>query len=405
MSSLIEKQILEIENLAEMKQKEIDYENYKKYNTLYLPAIEYLRKRDVLMYGGMAINELMPEKMKFYDKATLPDIDIFSINAQNIADNLIKIYEKRGIFDAAFKKALHENTFKFFVSGLQILDITVVSPSIYKQLKENSVKLKTGLKIRIVNREFLRMSMHAMLSQPKDSHRWTKVYDRLRKFYEIFPPIKTQCTSLKNKNKLEPPIFQSSMQDDLLYLIRDTQYVIFGGKALTHYLSNTKIPDIIWSNGPLAEIIVEDDLSEVGMAFIRRFSEKYDGSDFSLSPLYVENDLVCEHQYIQYKGHQLLGLYRPQMCVNYVMKRRIRIASIHTICRMYLMLIFSKHKHHVQEHIDCIIEEFTKLQILLTKNPSKKQLLQQFSLECYGEQQGLITLRRNFFNPSPVKIN
>ena len=70
-----------IENIALLKEEEIKNKNYDKYKYIFDEAINILKNMKVLLYGGTAINEFLPLNLKIYDEHTLPDIDIFSINA------------------------------------------------------------------------------------------------------------------------------------------------------------------------------------------------------------------------------------------------------------------------------------------------------------------------------------
>ncbi len=392
---MIERQLVKLENMARDKQKELDRENYQKYINLFEPAITFLRKQNVLLYGGMALNELFPKELKFYDDATLPDIDLFTTNAIDLCDQLQEYYKKKGYPLATYKQALHMNTYKFFVSGLQLLDITQVNATTFKTLKKNSIRLNHGLKIRIVNREYLRMSLHVLLSQPKDSHRWGKAFDRLRKFYELYPPEPTSACMSKSMTRNERAgKFKKQLTEDLLYMITDTEYVLFGGYALATLVD--ALPQKYFRKGTCMDLIVEGDIHEVSMKFIAQLQKKY-GDEFTVTDVHPSTELMSEHQYILHKGVPVIGVYKPQMCLSFFTRKKIRIASLHTICRMYVMLSLGSASVQKIYGKSCIMEWVTYLQVQSMKNPKKKSILQQFALECYGEQPGLITLRRNLF--------
>ena len=52
----LEKQLKRIENIAEKKNEEIERKNYEKYSYLYDICLKFLKKYDILLYGGSAIN-------------------------------------------------------------------------------------------------------------------------------------------------------------------------------------------------------------------------------------------------------------------------------------------------------------------------------------------------------------
>lgn len=383
MSRLVDRQLQKIEELAKQKQDEMDLENYQKYKGLYDVAIQFLQQEDVLMYGGMAINEMMPPKYKFYDEHVLPDIDVFTYNAMDIGNRLKKEYLAQGYKNASIKPALHKNTYKFFVAGLQILDLTEVKKETFLRLKRGSVK--KSMKIPIVNKEFLRLSLHSILSQPKDAHRWKKIYERLVKFYTVYPP-QTLCSP--SKRTLSSLSNMENMIRDTMYMLEGSPYILFGGMAIELFLGVTP------SNGPAVNIITGGSLKDVAEQFVAKLSEHY--ADVEMSAVVPDDSVVCEHVLILHKSKPFMGIYNPGMCVSYVTHKNYRIASIHTMCRMYTMMMLSGQSYHNRLQSRCFAEMLTRLQVRLTKEPSRKRLLKQFVLDCYGAQPGLITLRRNF---------
>ena len=73
MTILLDQQLKKIKSMAEKKALELEELQYEKYNVYFKSAIKFLKKEKVLMYGGSAINDLMPAKYKFYSERSLPD--------------------------------------------------------------------------------------------------------------------------------------------------------------------------------------------------------------------------------------------------------------------------------------------------------------------------------------------
>ena len=191
MNNLLKKDIIQnIEKLADQKELEIKRDYYYKYRKFYDLCISILKRHDVLLYGGTAINEIFPEPYKFYSKEELPDIDVFCTDYQPIAEDILRTFKKYGYKLTQVKEALHENTYKVFAEGLQLIDISVISKDFFKSLKKNSIKTKLG--IPAVSIDYLKYSLHLILSEPLNSWRWTKVYQRMVKLYTVYP-INTQC--------------------------------------------------------------------------------------------------------------------------------------------------------------------------------------------------------------------
>ena len=58
---------------------------------------DYLRKKELICYGGTAINNILPEHDQFYNKnVNLPDYDFFSKDALKNAKELADIFVNEG---------------------------------------------------------------------------------------------------------------------------------------------------------------------------------------------------------------------------------------------------------------------------------------------------------------------
>ena len=73
----------------------------------------FLRKKQLICYGGTALNNILPKKDQFYDKNTeVPDYDFYSPNALEDAKELADIYSELGYDDVEAKAGMHHGTFK-----------------------------------------------------------------------------------------------------------------------------------------------------------------------------------------------------------------------------------------------------------------------------------------------------
>lgn len=369
-----------INQAADRKAAELEKVNYDKYYDIYKVAIQFFRRAPVLMYGGLALNDIMPRDYKFYPKYTLPDIDVFCTNGEEIAKRLIAEYERRGYKIPAYKEALHPGTWKVFAEGLQVADISDVPPPVYRILAKHSRRGSLG--IRIVNRQFLRMSLHVMLSQPYDAHRWTKVFQRLISFYTIYPPSDfTRELAYKNEVVAE--------SNKAVYAALPKELIVFGLDKIGLYLDK--------QNGDYPVKVICDELpSTVAETIIANLTDKT--STRYTYKLYPGNMLVNDHAIIYNGRKQIIAeIYKADMCLSYINYSGMRYASLHTLLRMYISFTLSPFKHHKKYAgiYKNVIDQLTYIQIKQSAEPSRRKLLNQFPIECYGTQPGLITLRRN----------
>ncbi len=385
----IDRKLKRIDDLAEKKEDEQQKEYYNKYKFLYDICIDFLQTKKVLLYGGTAINELMPANMKVYKGDVLPDIDVFCVNALSVATQLSKLYKKHGHISSV-QEAIHPGTYKVYANGLQILDCTRVTKSDFKKLSKG--KVVGDLKIPICNPEYIRMTLHEMLSQPNDVHRWKKVYARLVHMYKVYPP-KTCPPSVKKqigpKQSIPVDVVQSILEE-----VHKKEYVMFGGNVISHFF-NTPAEVFSWPLGSYLDLLCTEDPVSVATKLVESMNNPY----LKVTRVYKDDSVsdigVPDHVYVTYKHKRLLGIYKMSSCRSYIEMNGYRFASLHTMCTMYLALSWSKFKHHSKQHHQCILHTLQRIQLSLLKEPSRQKLLQEFVMQCYGSVEGMATMRRH----------
>lgn len=390
---LVSSQVEKLQKLAEQKELEIQEIQYNKYKYLYDIAIKLLRKEKVLLYGGVAINELMKPDMKFYSDNALPDIDVFAVNAKQLANRVVKEFKNLGFNMASSNEALHENTFKVFVDGLQIADISDVEARTFTRLSRGSIKSSFGL--RIVNPLFLQMSLHIMMSHPFDAHRWSKVYQRLVLFYKTFHP--NQCNTVTQseisiKNRFH---YNDKLASSIKLWITQNEYISVGGSVLYNYLldnESTQQQVMQWTGSTMYDLLVHDDVRRTAQEMVAYLNDP----SLTVSNVYKGDLILPDHVFIMHKTHRLIGMYKSNTCTSYVDLHKVHVASFHTICQFYMGLMFSPYKHHNKKYIMCIVKMLSQLQVHIFEKQSKRPnlLLNQFVLDCYGPFESPITLKR-----------
>ena len=138
----------------------------------------FIRTNKCLCYGGTAINNILPEQDKFYNKnVEIPDYDFFSPNPVECAKKLADVFFKEGYSEIEAKAGIHDGTYKVFVNFIPLADITFLDKSLFNNLMKKSIKING---ISYCPPDYLRMSMYLELSRPMgDVSRWEKVLKRL----------------------------------------------------------------------------------------------------------------------------------------------------------------------------------------------------------------------------------
>ena len=396
--------IKKIENIAQHKDEEEEAKYYEKYYDLFEETYSILRKKKVLLYGGVAINELLPPELQFYKTTALPDIDVLTTNGEKLAKTIVKYFHKKGFSNitTSHSEALHPGTYKVYVDSLQILDITDIPKHVYKRLDTNSVLIKR-LQLKAVDPQFLRMTLHLILAKGDATtvHRWGKVLERLTLFYKNFPPkvcntiyTSNKSKDLNNTSKEVANIVPEDLTNKIYSILKDTDYILFGLHEVELLLEKHIKTNILPS--PIQILVKEQNLKDIAISFVNKIAAHDDlyTSHLKISEVYKEDTLIPDHIFIYYKKQQLLSIFHANVCYGYNNYGDLKIASIHTIIFMYLCILLTPYRHfHNFNSLECLVNILALKQSKLRN--TKKKLFQDVVSQCYGENIGLVTLRKN----------
>ena len=71
----------------------------------------FIKKHELVCYGGTAINNILPEEAQFYDKKTeIPDYDFYSPKALEHAKDLADEFYENGFSEVEAKSGMHHGT-------------------------------------------------------------------------------------------------------------------------------------------------------------------------------------------------------------------------------------------------------------------------------------------------------
>jgi len=350
---------------------------------------DFIIHKKLLCYGGTAINNILPKYAQFYNREIeIPDYDFYSANALDDAKELADIYYAAGYKDVEAKAGLHMGTFKVFVNFIPIADITYMNKDLYASLLKESV-LISG--IHYAPPDFLRMSMYLELSRPAgDVSRWEKVLKRLTLLNEHYP-MKTG----KNCGPIE--IHEQSKDfENIYFTVRDTLVdqgvIFFGAYALSLYSNYVEHIhneptyssfDVIYENPSRIAVIIKEHL------------ERENIKNIKITNRAAVGELIPEHVEVSFGKTPIVVIYKPVACHNYNKifrgNKEINIASIDTMLTFYLCFLYINLPYYNKERLACMSKFLFEIQ---QKNRIEQRgLLKRFSIDCYGKQPTLETIR------------
>jgi Poly(A) polymerase catalytic subunit len=378
---MAERELLAIKRVQRerlQKQQRIDYD---KYVEVFDAVQKFFRgRKDVLMYGGQALDDVLPSNQKIYEKYTLPDIDLFSYNARALAGKLRDYLTSKGYKYAHVGDALHENTFKVFCEGLQVVDISYVTRRIFKALKVGSLTRSMG--IQISSLMFLRGELHNTLAMPRSNHRWESSFDRLVKFYKVFPPKPVDLPLVDT-----PPGLLGIISS--IYQISATHNCIHIGIKEVLQILGRRDPANLASTPPIVAIVpgnLDDFADDLARLPSLRVSKVLSLESTEHTP-YV----------LAYSGKALIAVFmEATRCYSYIKHEGHLIGTVHTIAAHYIRLILTPSKafYKMRPDLEACTNAITHLQIT-SLGAARNKLLDQVQTDCLGPEVGLITMRRH----------
>jgi hypothetical protein len=357
---------------------------------------DFLRKKNLVCYGGQSINEELPEEDRFYNKdVDIPDYDFYSPNALDDAKELADLYFKKGYSECEAKAGQHHGTYKVYVNFIPIADISYMPKELFQIIKSEAIRIN-GILYAPPN--FLKMGMYLELSRPVgDNTRFEKVFKRLTLLNKAYPLTSLNCDSMDFQREM---VENHSEEEQIYNTVRDTLVnqgvVFFGGYAISLYSQympkNLRkkldhIPDFdVISNDPetCAEIVKER-LTDQGIKKVKVVKHAAIG------------EIVPIHYEISVGKDSIAFIYQSIACHSYnvinIHGKKVRIATIDTMLSFYLAFLYTNRSYYQQfsDRILCMAKFLFDVQ---QKNRlSQKGLLKRFSILCYGHQESVEEMR------------
>ncbi len=355
---------------------------------------KFIRTNKCLCYGGTAINNILPEQDRFYNRnIEIPDYDFFTPNAIECAKKLANIYYNNGYQEVEAKAGIHTGTYKVYVNFIPIADITYLDKQLFNNLLKKSIKINA---INYCPPDFLRMGMYLELSRPMgDVSRWEKVLKRLILLNKNYPLKGNNCNNIDFVRKYEGSY---NSANTIYKIVRKSiinqGLVFFGAYAASlygNYMPQREKKQL--SNIPDFDILAEDAKTS---ANIIKEQLNYEGfKDIKINKKPGLGELISEHYEISIKKNKkfdvLCYIYNTTSChsynIIYINGEKLKIATIDTMLSFYLFFIYVNRPYYDVNRLLCMSEYLFKVQ--LKNRLQQKGLLKRFSINCYGKHNTL----------------
>ena len=341
----------------------VDYDYKKKAKLIEKIVKEFIIKKELILYGGTAIDLLLPEQNKIYTKSKLSDYDVYSSDPIKDGKELVDLLIKNNFKYVQLRQATVTNdTFKVFVENISACDITRISKNEYIKMKSISSKKKQML---IASPAILIGYMCMELSQPHLSYyRWDKVYERyiiFDKLYGIY-----DNTSL-NMNNITPYILIEKILKESLSFFKKNKIPLMGYHAIKIFEGKSINNFSIFDTDMSYLSCVSTDIDKI----ITFYKNKLDIT------LVTTNNLIR----IKYDNIFICDIYDvSNICVSICKKSGYSLVSLFGM-KYYLYLQYIDNLYN-KINCDYIKYYIYIINSLIKKSNCKSKCL--VELECYG---------------------
>jgi len=358
---------------------------------------DFINRKNLICYGGVAIDALLPDSDKIYDKKVeLSDYDFYTPNALDDAKELADIFIQKGYAEVEAKAGAHYGTFKVFCNFLAVADLTYMPPELFKVLKKESIRVKG---ILYCPPNFLKMSMYLELSRPAGQiDRFEKVFKRLTLLNKYYPISTTKCGVVDFQRPMETTdeVHEEAIYENVKSTFINQGVVFFGGIAInmfSHYLPKNKKKNVqhiadfdVLSIDPQGTCeIVKERLLDIDVKKVKIVPHKAIG------------EIIPEHYEILVNNETIAFVYKPIACHSYnvvtIKGQKLKVATIDTMLSFYLAFLYTERPYYNNflDRILCMSKFLFEVQ--QHNRLAQKGLLRRFSITCYGHQESVEEMR------------
>ena len=370
----------------------------------------FLAERNRIIYGGAAINALLPKNLRFYGPDDLPDYDFLTPDALEDCAILMEKYKIAGFKDVETRLGIHEGTYKIFVNYRAAADITEMPKDIYARLHKKARK-RGGL--LCAPPDWLRMAAYLELSRPLGDveNRWQKVFYRLQLLNKVYPLKPTACTTAEDKTRF-PPQKRRRLHSLILQVLTDTRSLFAGAmvegvyKALAEHTAETEI--ILGSSLVKYDpryIITTETLDETTDYLAAELKARFPATDVSIKNFEEVGELMPERREVFFDSRRIATIFPTTACHAFlslsihipydVEKYIVRVASVDSSITLLYSMWFSGLQNTVGRRILCVIQALIDIEGHMRLNSPRESKISLFPFTCLGHQPSLPELKKS----------
>ena len=386
--SIIKENIYDIEEKAyDLFMRNHHQPSIKEYKDVIKLIKEYIKKTNLIVYGGYAQNELILDKNKddgFYREIDMPDFEIYSPDPIKHSVEMADLLYEKGYYNPKVDSAVHDGTYKIFCNLVNYSDISYMPVNIYNNCP--TIKLKG---IRYTHPHFMMTDAYRVYSDLLTSnYRLVKTFNRMSKLFDYYPIDEDlQYNQIKYKLKNKDDVKEFIRKK----IIHNSKLIVIGHYAFNYYVKKTQLNNYVIEKYPYYELISIDYENDVKKIY-KILKDKYKKIEINgYYPFFTFFDNRAE---FILNGEVILKLYgNNSRCVPYRIseKKLTNFGTTQTVI-LYLFMdynyaLVNKNKEESTNYLSMIIKLFKARDAYLDDNMLSvldDSPFKEFTYECLG---------------------
>jgi len=370
----------------------------------------FLAEKKRIIYGGAAINALLPKNLQFYGPDDLPDYDFLTPDALEDCAILMEKYKIAGFKDVETRLGIHEGTYKIFVNFRAAADITEMPKDIYNRLHK---KARVRGSLVCAPPDWLRMAAYLELSRPLGDveKRWQKVFYRIQLLNKIYPLQPVSCTSTEEKTRF-PPQKRRRLHSLILQVLTDTRTFFAGAmvegvyKALAEHSAETET--ILGSSLVKYDpryILTTETLDETTDYLAAELKARFPATDVTIKNFEEVGELMPERREVFFDKRRIATIFPTTACHAFLSlsihipydseKYIVRVASVDSSITLLYSMWFSGLQNTVGRRILCVVQALIDIEGHMRLNSPRESKISLFPFTCLGHQPSLPELKKS----------
>lgn len=358
---------------------------------------EFVKNKKLKIYGGMAINEFLPEDHKIYKGKLIPDFDFYSPSPVKHAVELGNILFDKGFSFVEIKSGANEGVYRVYAEFMEVSDFTFVPERMFDIIPS---RLIGGLPF--VAPEFLKLDLLKAKTNPQhSSYRWEKDFVRSRLVDYFFPTHEPRiCPNLRRNTQAESlkSYIASISTPNASSLLTGISAYIFTIRAANLNIADKELwmPQLsyleVMNPSPL------DELKKFKIFFSKEVQQKLDVREYNPFMKWLPR------KYMVYYQQELIAIFydSSEKCIPYNVIEDLKIVSFDFL-KLYFHTLYYQarliNQRLLQNIAQCAIYNLDKAKgLYFVENTTITQLdespFKQFNIKCIGEEYNIIRNHR-----------